>query len=75
MASLTETIYSSPNGDRWLLVCDSESGEAIIRHEANEASGGMVSEQSVDAFLATDGQGPEHLALQQMILSASEDAQ
>lgn len=39
--SITD-IYTSQNGDNWWLVRDAEAGTAIVRHEANLASGGNV---------------------------------
>ena len=32
-------LYSSPNGDRWLLGRDPATGDVFIRHEANVPSG------------------------------------
>jgi hypothetical protein len=31
----TREIYQSPNGDRWLLAHDSDTGRVFIRHEPN----------------------------------------
>ena len=46
----TRKLYSSPNGDRWFLIRD-ESGDVLIRHEANAASGGHVTHISLGDFL------------------------
>ena len=45
-------IYRSANGDRWRLLRDSDTGKAVVRHEANPASGGAVTETSVAEFLS-----------------------
>jgi hypothetical protein len=46
------TLYSSPNGDRWYLICGT-SGEIFIRHEATLASGGHVAHIDIGTFLST----------------------
>ncbi|HEY2210799.1 MAG TPA: hypothetical protein VGH62_04090 [Bradyrhizobium sp.] len=60
-------LYSSPNGDRWYLVRDSDSGQIFIRHEPNLPSGGKAADLEVSAFLARSGQGPEHRELVRLI--------
>jgi hypothetical protein len=67
MPLLIEDIYRSSNGDRWLLVCDSEGGQAFVRHEANLSAGGQVTDMEIEDFLARGGSGPEHTALRQII--------
>jgi hypothetical protein len=67
MSLMTETIYASTNGDRWLLIRDTESGDMVVRHEPNLASGGHASEIEVDAFLTRTGHAPEALALRRML--------
>jgi hypothetical protein len=59
-------IYHSSNGDSWWLT-EAEDGRVVVRHEANEASGGKVSEISLGDFLGTGQSGPEHQALLTMI--------
>ena len=58
-------LYHSANGDRWCLVRD--SGRVFIRHEANPASGGQVSDLEVAAFLSRGGHGPEKQELLRLI--------
>ena len=55
------------NGDRWLLIRDTESGDMVVRHEPNLASGGQASEIEVDAFLTRTGHAPQALALRRML--------
>lgn len=62
-----EDIYSSPNGDRWRLFRDATTGNSHVRHEANPASGGYVTETEVKAFLEGGGVGPEHAALRRLL--------
>jgi hypothetical protein len=59
-------IYSSPNGDRWFLVRDS-NGRVAILHEPNPASGGQASNIDVGTFLIRGGRGPEHQELLRLI--------
>jgi hypothetical protein len=63
----TTLIYSSENGDRWLLVQDFGADRAFVRHEANPSSGGHVTETEIEAFLAQGRSGPEHAALRRML--------
>ena len=67
MAVATRELYSSPNGDRWFLACEIDSGQVFIRHEPNVPSGGVPEHIEVGAFLARGGQGPEHQALLRLI--------
>ena len=67
MSLLTESIYESSNGDRWTLIRDTESGQMVVRHEANQASGGHTSEVKVEEFLAVGGPGPEYAALRKLL--------
>ena len=60
-------FYRSPNGDRWLLGGDAESGTLLVRHEANPASGGYTSELDISTFLAQAPRHPQHDALLQLI--------
>jgi hypothetical protein len=60
-------IYRSSNGDHWRLIGDSGSGRRLVRHEANPASGGKVTETPVEEFLAVNGPGPEYEALRRML--------
>jgi hypothetical protein len=67
-ASPLKELYTSPNGDRWVLSRDG-SGRLFVTHFPNAASGGRPSEVSVQAFLSQGGQGPEHQALAQALAS------
>ncbi len=64
---MAETIYTSPNGDRWTLLRDTASGEMVVRHEPNQASGGRTSDTGVEAFLSRTGQAPEGVALRRLL--------
>lgn len=64
---MSRDLYVSSNGDRWLLLSDSSDGRSFVRHEANLASGGHVTDTASSAFLAADRGGPEHRALWQLI--------
>jgi hypothetical protein len=44
-------LYSSPNGDRWYLARDVDSGQVFIRHEPNLPSGGEAGDLEVGMFL------------------------
>jgi hypothetical protein len=67
MTIIQEDIYRSSNGDRWRLVRDTGTGRAVVRHEANQASGGSITETDVEDFLKIDGSGPEFAALRRIL--------
>jgi hypothetical protein len=68
VALRTREIYrSAPNGDRWLLACDPESGRVFVRHEPNLSSGGQVADIDLGAFLIGAGGGPEKQELLRLI--------
>jgi hypothetical protein len=67
MAVEMRELYSSPNGDRWYLARDSDSGQVFIRHEPNLPSGGKAADLEVGMFLRLRGQGPEHQELVRLI--------
>ena len=67
MTVIEEEIYRSSNGDRWKLVRNTGTGRAVVRHEANAASGGNVLETEVEDFLRIDGPGPEFAALRRLL--------
>jgi hypothetical protein len=67
MATETRRFYRSANGDRWHLARDTASGRVFIRHEANEPSGGKVTEIEIGDFLSSGGHGPEHAELLRLI--------
>ena len=51
-----EQLYRSPNGDTWFLARDPMTGLAFVRHQANAASGGQVTDIEIGDFL----RGPLH---------------
>jgi hypothetical protein len=61
MPSRARILYSSPNGDRWLLCCDAD--RVFVRHEPNAPSGGQPSEVEVGEFLRGGPLNPERQAL------------
>jgi hypothetical protein len=67
MAVRTDEFHRSSNGDRWLLICDVETGSSVVRHEPNFASGGRMTETDIPEFLDRTGSSPEHLALQSLL--------
>src|SRR5215203_112285 len=68
VAIRTREIYrSAPNGDRWLLACDPDSGRVFVRHEPNLSSGGQVADIEIGAFLIGTGSGPEKQELLRLI--------
>jgi hypothetical protein len=69
----TRELYTSENGDRWSLARDTGTGRVFVRHEANPASGGTVSDQELSAFLGQGGMGSEKQALLRLIGSLVEE--
>jgi hypothetical protein len=67
MTIRTDEFYRSSNGDRWLLIRDTEKGNSVVRHEPNLASGGRMTETGIPEFLDRTGSSPEHLALQSLL--------
>jgi len=67
MAVLIRHVYRSANGDRWMLITDTVSGEKIVRHEANQSSGGHATDMGVQEFLDIRGSGPEFAALRGLL--------
>ena len=68
----TKELYSSSNGDRWLL-CKDESGRVFVVHQANVPSGGKISRIELGTFLSR-GNGPEQQALLERIGSILDQA-
>jgi hypothetical protein len=66
MTTQARALYSSSSGDSWSLTRN-KSGDVIIRHEPNRASGGKPSEIELSSFLETTKRGPEHQALRELI--------
>jgi hypothetical protein len=50
-------LHGSPSGDRWFLIRD-PARHVFIRHEANLASGGKVTDIEIGAFLREDSETP-----------------
>ena len=70
MAIRMREIYrSAPNGDRWLLAYEGESGRVFVRHEPNFSSGGQSADIELGAFLIGSGGGPEKQELLRLIAS------
>jgi hypothetical protein len=67
MSTAAQYIYVSANGDTWRLIRDQASGRAVVRHEANQAAGGTVTDTDVDMFLRRAGSGPEFAALRRLL--------
>ena len=42
VAKASKLIYASSNGDQWFLARDVESGQVVVRHIPNPASGGEL---------------------------------
>jgi hypothetical protein len=72
MSLSTQHIYRSANGDRWLLMTDTASGRKFVRHEANQSSGGRVTDTDVEDFLDVSCSGPEFSTLRDLIGQTSE---
>jgi hypothetical protein len=51
---------------------DTASGRKFVRHEANQSSGGRVTDTDVEDFLDIGGSGPEFSALRNLIGQSSE---
>jgi hypothetical protein len=60
-------LYSSENGDRWLLVREANPERVFVRHEPNAASGGITAELEIAEFLIRRVYGPEHVELLRLI--------
>jgi hypothetical protein len=67
MTDTKQPIYSSQNGDRWWLIRDDTSGRTVVRHEANQSSGGHRTDFEVEEFLSQAGSGPEYAALRRLL--------
>ena len=50
----TDLIYRSQNGDAWHLLREAPSGRILVRHTANAASGGQVTDLPVEEFLSVE---------------------
>jgi hypothetical protein len=63
----TRILYTSPNGDRWLLCQNTETNRVFVRHEPNAPSGGRASQIDIGTFLSRGPLNPEHQALLRLI--------
>ncbi|ODR92255.1 hypothetical protein [Sinorhizobium alkalisoli] len=59
---------ASSNGDKWLLEHDRITGEHIVIHRANTASGGAETRWSMPSFLEVAGDHPQGQALREALL-------
>ena len=66
-------LYHSPNGDRWHLARDPDTGRVFVKHQANLPSGGHMAEIEIGVFL-NQGYGPEHQELLRLIGTLVEEA-
>ncbi|WP_373414753.1 hypothetical protein [Ensifer aridi] len=57
----------SSNGDKWFLEHDRITGEHIVIHRANSASGGAETRWSITSFLAVAGDHPQGQALHEAL--------
>ena len=62
-----DDIYRSSSDDLWQLIRQASTGRILVRHTPNASSGGVMSEVSVEEFLAINGSGPEHGALRLLL--------
>jgi len=63
---ITNEIYRSENGDRWLL-CRDDDERVFVLHKANVSSAGAVTKIELGDFLGRGKAGPEHQALARLI--------
>jgi len=67
MTAQSHEIYRSSNGDRWVLIWDSDERQGIVRHEPALASGGQITETPMNEFLARSGTSPQNQALEALL--------
>jgi hypothetical protein len=63
----TRELYSSANGDKWLLAHERDSGRVLVRHIPNMPSGGRMTDIEIGAFLCERSYGPQHMELLRLI--------
>ena len=56
-------IYQSSIGDLWQLVREASPKQCLVRHTSTSSARGVVSEMSIERFLAINGSGPKREAL------------
>lgn len=59
---------ASSNGDKWFLEHDRITGEHIVIHRADTASGGAETRWSIPGFLEVAGDHPQGQALREALL-------
>lgn len=67
MDTAARSIYTSSNGDRWVLIHDAGSDRSLVRHEPNRSSGGKAVDIDLDDFLLRDGESPQGVALRALL--------
>ena len=67
MSDHLKEFAASSNGDRWLLGREQDTGIAYVLHEANQPSGGTVTQIDIGTFLNRGPITPEHYALLRLI--------
>jgi hypothetical protein len=72
MSVKKRALYSSPNGDRWILCHDANTHRVFIKHEPNAPSGGHISEIEIGTFLSRGPLNPEHKALLRLIATLTD---
>jgi len=63
----TRELYSSANGDKWLLARELDSGRVLVRHIPNMPSGGRTTDIEIGALLCERSYGPQHMELLRLI--------
>jgi hypothetical protein len=66
MSDNQREIYTSENGDSWLL-CRDDAERVFVLHKANLSSGGTETKIQLGDFLGRGKAGPEHQALLHLI--------
>jgi hypothetical protein len=60
-------LYRSSNGDLWSLTREPRTGRVVVRHEANQASGGHREDMDLATFLTGPSDAPQRAALLSLI--------
>ena len=67
MLEPTTEFSASSNGDKWLLRQDFSTGERIVIHRGNAASGGTETSWTISRFLEIFGEHPQGNALREIV--------
>jgi hypothetical protein len=67
MPEPTTEFAASSNGDKWFLRQDFSTGERIVIHRGNAASGGTETSWPIPRFLEIFGEHPQGRALREVI--------